>query len=401
MTRLRAYLRFIDRFGGIAILLGFWGIFLVAFAQHMAPRLGYLAGKPIGLDAPCNRPECDFSVFWPAGKLAQAHDFATLYSPPRFIDVAGQMLIPHFPYQTFFYMPPTLLVLAPLSHFPFEIAALSWIGFCIIASLLLLRLAGYGWAVIAIGLLSPAALIDYQLVQFGMLGGALMLAAIRLGQRYPVLGGALSGLFAIKPQLGLILPVLWLGQRRWRAFAACGAVGLGLCLLSYLCFGQGAWRAYLVQGRAQSVALLGAPFDAAGEQGWGASVYWMLRSFGVGTGLTGGLQIVATLAAFAAMLLVKWRPAQLCAAAVCLNLIAVPFEYTCYMTAYGVILAQSAQSRHWRIGILDALLFLWPGLCLVISIATGHELTPLVVLAALWRTALPRPAPVLPAPAQE
>ncbi|HTQ70784.1 MAG TPA: hypothetical protein VMH92_04740 [Acidocella sp.] len=46
-------------------------------------------------------------------------------------------------------------------------------------------------------------------------------------------------------------------------------------------------------------------------------------------------------------------------------------------------------------------MFLWPGLCLVISIATGHEFTPLVILAALLRAALPARPAVLPAPAQE
>ncbi len=59
------------------------------------------------------------------------------------------------------------------------------------------------------------------------------------------------------------------------------------------------------------------------------------------------------------------------------------------------------RQRGWRIGLLDALLFLWPGLCLVISIATGHELTPLIILAALLRAALPARPAVLPAPAQE
>lgn len=74
------------------------------------------------------------------------------------------------------------------------------------------------------------------------------------------------------------------------------------------------------------------------------------------------------------------------------------------MTAYSLMLAESARLRAWRIGLLDALLFLWPGICLVVSIATGHELTPIIVLAALLRAIaapLPTRPAVLPALAQE
>ncbi len=55
--------------------------------------------------------------------------------------------------------------------------------------------------------------------------------------------------------------------------------------------------------------------------------------------------------------------------------------------------------------MLDALLWLWPGICLFVSVQTGILVTPLVVLLAVARTwyraglpvpHLPRKAAVLP-----
>ncbi len=399
--RLTAYLRFIDQFGGTFLLLAFWGVLLFAFIAHMAPRFAYLTGTPVAPDLPCGRPECDFSVFWPAGKLANMGDFTTLYAPGAFAAAAGGFLLPGIPYETFFYPPTALLLLGPLAHLPFEIAALGWILGGTMAAAVLLRLAGFGWPVIAAGLLAPAALLNDQLGQFGVLSGAVLLASIRLGQRQAFAGGGLGGLFAIKPQLGLLLPFLWIRQRRWTALAGFLIAALCLALLSLLLFGLPAWRAYLTLGRAQSFHILSAPFDPHGAQGWGVSVYWMARSFGASVAWANLIQLAAALIALTCLLGFRWPAERLCAGIACLSLLVTPYANAPDMVAFSLMQAEAARQRGWRIGLLDALLFLWPGLCLVISIATGHELTPLIVLAALLRAALPARPPVLPAPPQE
>ena len=66
------------------------------------------------------------------------------------------------------------------------------------------------------------------------------------------------------------------------------------------------------------------------------------------------------------------------------------------MVAFSLVLAEAARRRGWRIGMLDAVLWLWPGLCLVVSIATVVLLTPVFVLGALVRAALRARAAVLP-----
>ncbi len=400
-ARLLAYARFIDRLGGTLLLLAFWGVLLHAFAVHMAPRLHYLAGAPIGNDLPCHTPECDFGVFWPAGVLSVQKAFSVIYTPNLFMAAAKKLLLPEISYQTFFYPPTALLFFWPLAHLPFEAAAFVWLLGSTTCAIVLLRLSKFEWPVIIVGLLAPAALLDYQLGQFGVITGAVFLASIRLSESRGFLGGSLAGLFAIKPQLGLLLPFLWGSQRNLCALAGFLLAFSGLVLISIYLFGLPAWHAYLTLGRLQSIHILSAPFDPHGAQGWGVSVYWMVRSFGLSPMVANLFQLASAFLALACLISRTWPAERLCTVMVCLSLLATPYANTPDMVAFSLMLAESARQRGWRIGLLDAVLFLWPGLCLVVSIKTGHELTPLVVLAALLRAALPARPAVLPAPAQE
>jgi len=216
--RLLAYARFIDRLGGTLLLFAFWGVLLSAFVAHMEPRFAYLAGKPIAPDMPCGRPQCDFSVFWPAGRLSNLNNFATLYTPAPFNEAVSKLLLPGISYETFFYPPTVLLVLSPLARLPFEVAAFLWLAICILFSIFLLRIAGFTWKVITIGLLSPAALLDYQLGQFGVLMGAILLASVKLEQRRPWLGGESRWPFRLEAAIGTTAPVFLAPARKMDGF---------------------------------------------------------------------------------------------------------------------------------------------------------------------------------------
>ncbi|MBU6449105.1 MAG: DUF2029 domain-containing protein [Rhodospirillales bacterium] len=350
---------------------------------------------------PCGKPQCDFSVFWPAGVLSVQKAFSVIYTPHLFVAAVKGLLLPGISYETFFYPPTALLIFWPLAHLPFEAAAFVWFLSSVVCAIALLRISRFEWPVILVGLLAPAALLNYQLNQFGVIMGAIFLAAIRLGERRGFLGGGLAGLFAIKPQLGLLLPFLWATQRNLPALVGFIFVLSGIVLFSFCLFGMPAWHAYLTLGRLQSLHILSAPFDPHGAQGWGVSIYWMVRSFGVSPAGANLFQLISALLVLAYLLSRAWPPDRLGTVMVCLSLLVTPYANTPDMVAFSLMLAESARQRGWRIGLLDALLFLWPGICLVVSIATGHELTPLIVLAALLRAALPASPPVLPAPAQE
>jgi hypothetical protein len=61
----------------------------------------------------------------------------------------------------------------------------------------------------------------------------------------PVLAGVLFGALSIKPQLGVLLPVMLALTGRWRTMIAAATTILVLLGLTCLVFGTGVWAAYI------------------------------------------------------------------------------------------------------------------------------------------------------------
>ncbi len=193
----------------------------------------------------------DFLAFWGAGHVTVAGDPAASY------DLAVQERV-----QTgtgsqgwfaFVNPPPFLFAAAPFGLLPFPIAWLVWV------------VAGYGlwawastrafprlWPLVAV---FPGALLAAGHAQTGFLTGALLVGAVTLLDRRPILAGALIGALVIKPHLALLLPFWLLAGRRWQAFVAAGVSAVGLLLLSWLVFGTQAMLAYTTSWSA-SAALM-------------------------------------------------------------------------------------------------------------------------------------------------
>ncbi len=367
------------------VVLGtLWAIWFQVFCGKMLPRLGYLTGqRAIGNDPPCVKPECDFSDFWRAGLTARLPADA-LPKLPHILPLPGG-------YQEGFpYPPPMFLPAAAISHLPFELGFFVWTGVWLLLAVMLLRWAKLSWPVVVLGLLSPAALWNTELGQMGVIGDALLVAGLLAAVERPLRAGALLGLLACKPQIGILVPAVLLGSRNWRGAAGFFLACTTLVLLTLAIFGWPIWRDYLGGGRHGAVGLLAAPFVPGLDEGTGVSVFWMLRSLHAGVGLASAGQAVTTAGA---MLLTCWiwwyrRTSRLDAAAltVFLSLLATPYGYTDDMVAYSIVLVALAEQRGWRIGMLDVLFWLWPALCMIVSETTGILFTPVIVAAAVART---------------
>jgi len=292
--------------------------------------------------------------------------------------------------ETFFYPPTMLPLLAAVSHLPFELAALLWMfGFWVLSAGLL-RWAGFSWGVVVAGLLSPAALFSTEIAQFGTLAGALLLAGL-------MRQSGVLGLFVAKPQLGVLAPIALLVKRQWSGFAGFVGVALALVALSLLMFGSEAWRAYLTLGQAETARIMSEAYDVHTSQGWGVSFFWLLRGVGLSVKASMAVQAVITVACAGLLwgLRNRFQGFEFVAFVVLLSLLATPYDSTSDMVGYSVVLAENVRRKGWRVDMLDALLFLWPGLALVVSVATGYVLTPLVVVVALvklWRDLPAKPA---------
>ncbi len=287
--------------------------------------------------------------------------------------------------------PPVIL---PLAAAPSSVPLVAgYYGFCVAVtglSFWLFRQAGISRWCILVGLSGPAALWNLYLGQLGVLCGALLVAGLAWVGARPGRAGGMLGLLCIKPQYGLLVPVVVCAGRYWRAMLAGGAAVLAMVALSLWCGGTEVWTAYLGPGRVAMSTLLAQNFG--GFQVMGSSVFWMLRSFGASVGAAyAGQGVVSVWAALGCW--VMWRgpamePVQRLAMTVFLTLLASPYGFTDDLSVYSVMLAVLARRETaWRNA---ALAVLWVALAFVPKFVAifGFLPTPLLLMGAAalaWR----------------
>ncbi|OYV26786.1 MAG: hypothetical protein B7X08_00630 [Acidocella sp. 20-63-7] len=262
--------------------------------------------------------------FWAGGFLAW-HGHAAMLSDPVAYRAFLAGLFGKLPVHLWSYPPNYLLLAALVGWLPPWPAVLAFDLFSLLLLAFVLRRAGKsGWFIAAM-LASPVVLenaLEHQnaTLMTALIGGGLLLIprAPRLpgargaprstGARgAPVLGGVLIGLATIKPQLGLVLPLVLL--RRSRIATGCAALAaVALGGLSFAVFGTAVWAGFwqVTRPAMDNVLLTGQPPEFAGGL---VSVFAACRSFGVHTALV--IQGAATLAAIALAARCRSTPAAL------------------------------------------------------------------------------------------
>jgi len=407
--RLRGYGRIAAHFLAFGLLATIWLALLWNFYIVMAPRLARTGAAAAINTWPCNAPDCDFSIFWPAGILARAGDFATLYQPALFAAWRQDFLSAGAQRLDWFYPPPALLPAAAISYLPFNLAFVVWTVLQLVIAFLLLRAAGLSRGVILLGLLSPAALWNMEMGNIGIFCGACTVAGLLLAESAPWRAGAIISLLLCKPQSGVLAPIALLASRNFWAILAGLAVAALLLALETAVFGPAVWVHFFTTGLAAARLTLMAEPPVGAERG--VSVFWMLRGFGLGVGVSyAGQAIVAVIAIGLTWRIWAggaWKNLDRMACTVFLCLLATPYGYVNDMVAYSIALAALAGARGWRIDVLDVALWLWPAICPVIWADFHVLLTPLacaIALARSWTRAvrvaapgdLPQAAAVLP-----
>jgi hypothetical protein len=199
-------------------------------------------------------------------------------------------------------------------------------------------------------------------------------------ERRPALAGAGLGLLCVKPHYALLVPVVVLARRHWRAVLAGVAVAGGLALASA---GGGVWTSYLGPGAAEIRAVMTAPFGAAASDG-GTSVYWMLRSFHAAPGVALAGQVVVSVCV-AIWLWRRWRRGEERAdVTVMATFLTSPYGYMDDLAIVSVILPTLARpGQLWRNATL-AWLWVLPAYLSKFTSHTGVLVTPLLLCMALW-----------------
>lgn len=244
----------------------------------------------------------DFLNLWMVGRAAWEPDPARYYDIATYLAALGEQVGAGYPGQLWSYPPSSLLIGAPFGLLPYLPALLLWTLTGLGALAAALRLWTRDWRVIGILLASPAALFGLLSGQFACLAAAIILSVLHWRESRPWLAGALLGLLTVKPQLGLLFPVLLLVTGNWRAILSACATALGLALAVALLWGPDIWRVYLVQGIANQSLVLSDPDHLAGP--FMATLFMNLRSAGVSIPVASAVQ---TLLSIAAVALTVWH----------------------------------------------------------------------------------------------
>jgi hypothetical protein len=377
-----------------ALLVSLW-LAALTFVLPLATEAVHVSAAPPGAPVELAGP-CDFAAFWAAGRMAAAGNPAGAYDPAQLLPVEAANPPAHRLQLLWYYPPPTLLLARAAQAPAFFPALFIWIGVLAGLAVFILRFAGLPWPVIAAGLLSPASLLNTNLGQLGSLSGALFLAGLVLTETRPGAAGVLFGALIIKPQAGFLAPILLLARGRWAGLAA-GALSAGLlAAIALICFGAVTWRAFFAFSPFVSHVMLveafphHAPPVAGSDELYGTSVFWMVRSFGGGLRISalaqGAASLAAALACWAAWRRPNADPIARAALTTCLALAIAPYGYVYDMCATSLAFAALAHQER-RLHLVDALIFTWPVISLIIAFHFFLELTPLVLLLAAWRAA--------------
>lgn len=264
------------------------------FANFIFDPSGYALGR-------------DFLNTWIGGRSAFSggpaawFDFATYNAVLQ--QITGRA---DYPVHFWSYPPHLLLFTWPLALLPYLPAYALW---CVGGLALYLLAAFAGGADrrhILLLALAPAVAVNVFYGQNGFLTAALLIGGLANLDRRPILAGILFGILTIKPQIGLLLPVLLLVTGRWLVITAAVATTAALAAAASVWFGPDIWPEFFRKVMPQQHRLM----IEAGELGWTmvSSTFVQARLIGLPVDAAWAMQGASSCCALATVIWTYWRP---------------------------------------------------------------------------------------------
>lgn len=231
-------------------IIGGWFVVLMLAIDAMGTKGGVIRGTEVW--------GRDFINIWTGGKLVAARDYATLYTAEAFSQFQRSLFGP-LDLHVYSYPPPAFIFASVLSLPPYPVALALWLSS---TGLLFVWAAKPWWPQNGgpywLALLTPAAMVNIWIGNYGFLFGALFLLAFRRLDDRPVLAGALIGLFAMKPQLAVLIPFVLMIRRDWRAIVSAAISTVTMIIMSGMIYGWSAWAAFLARAAGKQVSVIDA-----------------------------------------------------------------------------------------------------------------------------------------------
>ncbi len=296
-----------------AVFIGIWAV--AYWGVHQA-------GIPL--------PGSDFRVFWCASDVSLHSGAAAAFDQQRLLACeaslqAGAPLANMF--GPWIYPPTFHLLVYPLALLPYAASYALFMGIgiaaCLIGCLPAMRKRALPWITVAA---FPGIWVTMVYGQNSLLTLGLAAAALGMLESAPVWAGICAGMLVIKPQLGTLLPLLFLCGRHYRACIAAISTAALFCAASAALFGWTLWVQFFQTAAWFQHAAL--EHDAGGLWHAMPTVFAFLRSAGVGAGMAYSVHTGVALSAVAATAMVWARRANrnlLAASAIVTTLLVPPY----------------------------------------------------------------------------
>ena len=351
--------------GGMLVLFFYW-------ADFQATKNGVIGAREIW--------GRDFINMWTGGKLIAARDFATLYTPEKFMAFQEGIYGP-LDRHIFSYPPVTFALADVLARLPYPVALLAWLGG---TGALFFHAArpwwpkDGGWAVLAV--LTPAALLNIWEGHYGFVIGALFLYGFRWLDAKPWAAGVAIGLLVIKPQFALLIPLVLLLRREWRAILSAGLTVAATIALSIVLYGLSAWQTFFALGAGRQAVI-----DAGGAFFGKLSTSAATAVLGVGGGwpLAIAAQAMLAVLGLAVVIVAVRKPVttrELALLTATCTFLILPYglNYDLTVVALGAWVVMTSSQAAPSDRILATLGFVAPTIGIVFALA-GAPITPLLL----------------------
>jgi hypothetical protein len=190
----------------------------------------------------------DFLNFWMYGRAAPTADPGRYYDLAEYHRVLEALLGPNYPGQNWSYPPSVFFIAAPFGQLGYLPALLVW---TILGGALFFAVSRHHIAdnrVLVALILSPAAILCVISGQSSLITAAMLVTIFVWLDRRPIAAGILIGLVTLKPQLGILFPVMLIASGRWRVFASASVAALALAAATALVFGPQVWVDFIAKG---------------------------------------------------------------------------------------------------------------------------------------------------------
>jgi hypothetical protein len=227
----------------LALLGAFF--FIVSVAGYLV-TMSWVA--PIPRDGTSLVVGRDFLNFWMYGRAALNADPGRFYDLVDYHRALDALLGANYPGQNWSYPPSIFFLAAPFGQLPYLQALLVW---TLLGAALFIAAArahiGDNHLRLAL-VLSPAAVLCVISGQSSLITAAMLVTIFAWLDRRPIAAGILIGLLTLKPQLGVLFPVMLIASGRWRVFGSAAVTALALAGATAMVFGPQVWIDFIVNG---------------------------------------------------------------------------------------------------------------------------------------------------------